>query len=402
VLLQVADAYASMGLPARAVPLYRQAIADFRVQSSPGLVYAQALQRGALAFYWNGDFTQAQQWIDEASALATGPDDDSATVRDGLYFTRWQILRSNAESAQCYAVAQLAVDNAARQQGPTRDVLMQRALVSRGTSATDLGRFDDGERDLLAAVDLGRRLYGDVHAPTLKAQQALGWHYVSRGQPDKGLAILEPVGDRVREVFGENSQEWARNLFNRGNAYVANEATWEAALAAYREAARIYGEASSPTISIGALNNVAGLLRQHGRCREALPVYAQVEAIWKQSQNLRNPALRSVYTDLATCALEVGDRKSAQAHVDQGSALYIAEDRQTAAYAGLLAVGAQIAFAERAPVQARRLLQQALAIIGDDPEHARERLAWQQLLPTSPSAGPRQPSAVSPLPAPSH
>lgn len=393
VLLQVSDAYASMGLPARAAPLYRQAIADFRLQTSPGLVYAQALQRGALAFYWNGDFQQAQQWIDEASALATGSDDDSATVRDGLYFTRWQILRSNAESEQCYAVAQLAVENAARQHGPTRDALMQRALVSRGTSATDLGRFDDGERDLLAAVDLGRRLYGDDHAPTLKAQQALGWHYVSRGKPDQGLAILEPVGDRVREVFGENSQEWARNLFNRGNAYVANEATWESALAAYREAARVYGEASSPTISIGALNNVAGLLRDHGRCREALPVYAQVEAIWKQSLNLRNPALRSVYTDLAGCALEVGEVAAARAHVDQGSALYTAEERGSGAYADLLAMRAQVAVAERDPEQARALLQQAITIVDSDPERANDRVKWEQMLQTSMAARSPLPSS---------
>jgi eukaryotic-like serine/threonine-protein kinase len=393
VLLQVADAYASMGLPARAAPLYGQAIADFRLQSSGGLVFAQALQRGALAYYWNGDFTQAQQWINEATVMATGTDDDSATLRDGLYFTRWQILRSKADHEQCYVVAQLAVENAQRQHGRTRDELMQRALVSRGTSATDLRRYADGERDLLAAVDLGRRLYGDKHALTLKAQQALGWHYVSRGEPDKGLAILEPVGEIVREVFGENSQESARNLFNRGNAYVANEATWESALAAYREAARIYGEASSPTISIGALYNVASLLRDHGRCREALPVYAQVAEIWKQSLDVRDPAFRSVYTELAACALDAGEIETARANIDKGSALFAADEQGTAAYAALLAMSARIAIAERKPAQGRELLQQAIAIISTDPERATQLGQWRELLQTimatdQPSAGP--------------
>ena len=283
VLLQVADAYTSMGLPARAAPLYGQAIADLRGESAGGMTLAQALERGALAAYWNGEFREAQQWADEAAALAVGDDVDSANVRHGVYFTRWQMYRSQGRHEDCYRVAQQSVEDAQRLAGTASAALLQRSLVRRGTSATDLRRYDEAERDLLEAVAMARRAQGEMHPETLKAQQALGWHYVSRGEPERGLAILEPVGERVREVFGDNSQELARNWYNRGNAYLALEGRWESALEAYRESARIYRQAASRSIAIGALYNVGSLLHEHGRCAEALPVYAEVEEIWRES-----------------------------------------------------------------------------------------------------------------------
>lgn len=400
VLLQVADVYASMGLPARAGPLYEQAIQDFRRQSIGGLQFAQALDRGALASYWNGNFKQAQQWIDEASALATGDDDENAAVRDGLYFTRWQMLRSEGRTAECHAVAQQSVDNAVRVAGPAGDALMQRALVRRGTSATDMSRFDEAERDLLTAVALARRLYGDNHASTLKAQQALGWHYASRGELEKGLAILEPVGEQVREVFGDRSQEWARNLYNRGNIYTAMDGRWEDALNAYQEAAQVYRVASSPSVAIGALYNVASLLRKHGRCRDALPVYAEVAEIWNQSQGLRNPAFKRVYTDSASCDLALGDIVSAKANFARAQALYEPGEFDDVAYADLLVVGAGISEAEGNKVAVAAALERAIKIVSDSPERADDLADWQRRLSALSAGADTRNSIIDPARTP--
>jgi hypothetical protein len=69
---------------------------------------------------------------------------------------------------------------------------MHRALVRRGTSATDLRRFDDGERDLTRAVALSEWHFGAQHAFTLKAKQALGWHHASRGDYARATCCVAP------------------------------------------------------------------------------------------------------------------------------------------------------------------------------------------------------------------
>lgn len=390
VLLQVADAHSSMGLPARAAPLYGQAIADLKGEAASGMTLAQALDRGALAAYWNGEFRQAQQWADEAAALAVDASEASAQVRHGVYFTRWQMYRSQGRHADCYRVAQQSLEDAQRVAGPAREPLLQRSLVRRGTSATDLQRYEEGERDLLDAVALARRMYGAAHAETLKAQQALGWHYVSRGQPQRGLELLESVGERVREVFGDNSSELARNWYNRGNAYSALDGRWESALEAYSEAARIYRQATSRSIAIGALYNVASLLRQHGRCAEALPVYAEVEDIWRETRDLRHQLFRRVYIDLIDCALETGDLQLARERFDQAIPLYPADEQGGGEYAELLAAGSALAAAAGDAARAQDLLGRAIAVIADDPARASDAEDWRQRLAAlAPTAGQR-------------
>jgi tetratricopeptide (TPR) repeat protein/predicted Ser/Thr protein kinase len=390
VLLQVADAYAGMGLPARAAPLYRQAIDDVRAQPDPDPdpVLVQALARGALASYWDGQYVQARAWIDEAARLATGDDDESARIRDGLYFTRWQMLRTEGRSQECHDVAQQAVRNAERASAQVRDALMQGSLVSRGTSATDLTRFEEGERDLLAAVALARRLYGDRHAATLKAQQALGWHYGTRGDAAKSLAILEPIGQQVLTVFGARSLEWGRNLHNRGNAYAALDGRWEDAVRAYLDAAQIYRDSSSPGRAAGGLFEAAGLLREHGRCREALPIYAEMEALWSQTSEMRNPAFRRVYIDMADCELEIGDIAAARRSFERGSSAYAPAEQHDAEYAELLAVGARVLDADGRPAEAGELLRRAIDLVRDDVDRAELVRLWQQRLQRARASSP--------------
>ncbi|WP_170113331.1 serine/threonine protein kinase [Ahniella affigens] len=377
VLMQVADAFTSMGLPARAAPLYQQAIDDFRTRGEHGTQYLQALERGALAMYWNGNADAAKQLVAEAEPLAVSASDEHATVRDGLLFTQWQILRSEARAAECFEVAEASVRNAERASPAVRDTLMQKALVRRGTSATDLERFLDGERDLLAAVALGTRLWGEKHAATLKAKQALGWHYASRGDYEKGLAILEPAGQQVIEVFGANSQEWARNLYNRGNIYLTIPGRWRDAVAAYQESSQVYREAASPGIGIGALFTAAGLLRVHGQCDEALPMYVEVERVWRQPEVLRAPVSKRLYVELASCQLATGALDAAKASYQLAVDALANEDQSSVLYAEFLAVGATIASAERDAPRAEALLSQALHIVGDNPDYEPLRQQWQ-------------------------
>lgn len=380
ILLQVADAYAGMGLPARAAPLYRQAIDDFRTRSGSDLEFARALGRGALAAYWSGQFAQAQTWLDEASQRVVGNDDESATIRDGLHFTRWQMLRTQGRSQDCYDVAHAAVENAQQAGARVRDDLLQRALVRRGTSSTDLGRFDAAERDLRTAVGMARRLHGDGHAATLNAQQALGWHYGARGEPARSIEILEPIGQSVLTVFGAKSQEWGRNLHNRGNAYAAIDGRWQEALQAYLESARVYRESASPQIGIGGLYNAAGLLSAHGRCAEALPLFAEIEQLWNQSPELRDPRFRRVHADAADCQLTVGNTVAARASVEKGLQAYPMLEREGREFAELLAVEVALLEAEGEPDAAQQRLAQARTLVQEDPDRAELIEQWQQRL----------------------
>lgn len=380
VLLQVADVYASMGLPARAAPLYTRSIADFRSRGEHGMAYTRALERGALAAYWNGDFRQSQAWIDEATALATGSDDASADIRDGLHFTRWQMLRSEGRIDECREVAEFGVRNAAAAGDDIRDDLMQRALVRRGTTATDQRRYDEAERDLKQAVHLAERRFGTTHAATLKAKQALGWHYATRGDLAEGLAILEPVGEQVIEVFGQDSQEWARNQFNRANIYALMPRRWEDAVRAYREAARVYQASTSPHFAVGGLHNAALVLAAHGRCAEALPLFADTERHWRESQGLRNPWFKRVPADRAACELALGNLAAAQEQIARSQSLYDADERRQPNYAHVLAIAADVAEAAGDRAEARRLLGQAIDLVADDPAWAEARSAWQKRL----------------------
>jgi serine/threonine-protein kinase len=379
VLLQVADAYRGMGLPARAAPLYAQAIADLRSQFPTDFAFTRALGNGAITAHWSGDSEQAREWLDEAVRRATGTDDESAMLRGRLYFTRWQMLRAAGQLQACAEVAQNAMDDADRANPTVREGLKQRALVNRGVSATDLKQFASGERDLLAAVELGSGLFGKDHADTLNAQQALGWHYGARGDAAKSLAILEPIGQRVLQVFGKHSQEWARNLHNRANAYAAIEGRWEEALTAYLESGRIYLDSTSSRVAISALNNAATLLREHDRCAEALPVLAEIEKTWRQSGEL-DPGYRQVYADLASCELATAQIVSAKSHVAHALILYAPAEQNQSAFADLLEVGARVAQAEGKQDEAVSLLRRAISIVANDPARTKQLKSWHARL----------------------
>ena len=380
VLLQVADAYTSMGLPARAAPLYRQAIDDFRVLPKPGPDFARALGRGAMAYYWNGHFDEAGEWLDEATRLATGADDESVALRDDLLRLRWQIQRFQGRSRESLDTAQEAVVNANTASAAIRDTLLYGALVSRGTSATDLSRYDEAGRDLIDAVELAKRLHGERHADTLKAQQALGWYYGQRGDYAKSLAIFEPIGKPVLEVFGAKSQQWARYQDNLAVIYAKLPERWEDAVQAYREAGAVYRDSSSLPVAIAELFGAATLLREHGRCREALPLLAEVEQAWTQLGKLGNPYFRKVYVDIAACELEQGEIGVARSRYAQAQAQYPPAERSGGPYAEVLEVGARVAAAEGDTAAAASQLQQAIALLGEDAQWAAQKKAWQHRL----------------------
>ncbi len=376
--LQIANAYAGMALPARALPLYRQAIDDLRAQATDSSQLAQALERGAFAALNNGEFAQAKTWSSEALQLARGADEASAIVRDGLYHTRWTLLRSGGESSACLAIAEDAIRNAEAQRGRVHDELLHRALARRGASETDLGRYADAERDLRRSVALANALYGPDHARTLKVTMTLGWHLTSAGKPEQGLAVLEPVGEKIREVLGERSQEWGVNLWDRANAYAALDGQWERALQAYKDAAEVYRVSSGGNSGGvgGALSNVAGLLKSHGRCAEAIPVYLEVQRVWEPILERNAPNYNTLYTSTAECALALGDLDMARAQIAKAEALFAQGDWPPDSRAALLAARAHLALAEGEPTRAAEHLAEAVSMLGDVTEFAELRSRW--------------------------
>lgn len=376
--LQIANAYAGMGLPARAWPLYQQALVDLRAQGTGGLALAQALDRAAYAALNNGDFAKADAWATEALGLLTGDDDATAMVRDGLYHTRWLLLRSTGDPPGCLPIAEESVRNAESRSDRVHDELLQRALVRRGTTFTDLGRFDDSERDLRRSVALASALYGPDHARTLKVTQTLGWHLTSAGKPEQGLAVLEPVGLKIREVIGEHSQEWAVNLWDRANAYVVLEGQWERALDAYRQAAEVYRSSSSGNSSgvAGALANVAQLLRAHDRCADAVPVYLEVQRVYAPMMKPDAPVYGSLYTATADCAIRVNDLATARQQLAKAEAVLARGDWPPDVVGERLMVSARLAEAEGEPTRAAGLWAEAVAKLGDAAEFADLRDRW--------------------------
>jgi serine/threonine-protein kinase len=309
----IATAYSNLGAMNRAVPAFDAAIVDLRNQGAPALELGVALQRGSWAAQRNGDRAQALAWVDEAERLVRDSGPEALQVRDGLAETRWLIAREVDAFEESLAIAEAALAALDAAPPDIRDALRSRVLRRMGTSLTDLGRFPEAEIALNEAVALSERAYGADDYWTLRARQTLGWHYGSRGEPARALAVLEPVGERLLALFGPLSLEYAGNLYNRANAY-AMQGEHERALQTYRESLTATESAVDPGSSqIGSLWwNIAVQLTALGRHEEARDALLEVERKWVGTLEAESLMRSRLHLATARNALDRGDREGSE------------------------------------------------------------------------------------------
>jgi tetratricopeptide (TPR) repeat protein len=313
----IATAYSNLGAMNRAVPAFDAAIVDLRSHGAPPVEIGTALQRGSWAAQRNGDRAQALAWVDEAERLVRGSGPEALQVRDGLAETRWLIAREASANAEALAYAEAALAPLDAAPRKVRDAMRSRAWHRIGTSLTDLGRHAEAEAALREAVALAEAALGPDDYRTLRVRQTLGWHYTVRGEPARGLAVLEPVGERLLALFGPLSLEYAGNLHNRANAYRA-QGEYERALQVYRESLAAAEVAVDPgAAQIGSLWwNIATMLSALGRHEEAHAALAEVERKWVGTLEAEAPVRGRFHVSAARNALDRGDREGSERLVE--------------------------------------------------------------------------------------
>jgi len=379
----IANAYTNLGAISRAFPLYERAIAEMRGQALPPLAYAAALERGAYAAQRDGHLDQSKAWIRELKPLLQPESEQVARIRDGMIGTEWLIDRDGGKAELALATAESGLAALA----PWREALpdlVQRATGRRGTSLTDVGRFEEAEVELRRAHATAVALFGEQHGRSLVARQTLGWHYTCAGKPALGLAELEPIAERIRTVFGANSQAYGANLHNRGNAYYALGRTDEA-IAAFRASAASYrGSTSDQSAQVGwALINVGNILLERGKAGDALDAFREVEISWRSSMAEDAPVRADLAQAMAGAEHQLQLDAVAARHVAQAIALRRRDPRQAGQLAAALALAAEIARGVGRVDGAMALYDEAIATgvdAGTEPALLEQWRSWRATL----------------------
>ncbi len=382
--LLIANAYTNMGQIARAYPIYEKAIDEIRRVPLDPLSQAYAFERAAHAAQRNGQLSLSRAWLAELEPMLVGDSLEIVRIRDGMLHTRWLIARDAGASAQALQFAEYGLDNLRLHQNKLRD-RWQAALARRGTCLTDLGRFEEGGRDLRAAYELALELFGPEHGRSLISRMTLGWHYTASGDPSRGLAELEPAAESVLRVYGASSQAYGQNLHNRGNAYLGLGQI-DRAIESYSGAADAYrASTSGKAPQVGwALINVASLQLAQGRLEEARETYLEVERIWRDALAKDAPIRADLNFSLGQIELRLGNFQSASDYVERAVTLYRRRRPDALELAKALALSAEVKQALALNQDAMGFYDQAIAMLerldtsGADPELETHRHAWRE------------------------
>ncbi|HWT16615.1 MAG TPA: serine/threonine-protein kinase [Patescibacteria group bacterium] len=361
----MAGAFFNLGDMRRAQELIDAAIKDLRdTTGTASLALAAALDKGAAIAQRNGRLDLSIARLEEAERLARGDSLDAIRIRDGLNNTRWNTLRDAGQGAEALVVAQASLGDAEAAPDTERDALRHRALHRVGVSMKDVGRFEASESAFRESLRLARALYGDDDYRTLRSRQSMGWMLIGRGEPARALSELEPVGERFRELFGERSQDYGTNLYNRALAYRAlgqNQRAYDS----FRAAADAYAaSASAGAAQIGwALWNASGILSEQGDHAGARRLLDEIEDNWRDSIAEDARVRGAFYASITENRLALRELAEAEKYADRAHSLLLRLDGESAEVAQALVLTARVAAARRDAPRALSRYREAIAMI---------------------------------------
>ena len=376
----IANAYANLGAISRAYPMYVTAVNDLRSNHAAPLTLAGALEKAAFAAERNGEREQCEKWLDELEGLLQ-KEDTLATrrLREGLLATRWQMARDSGRIQHALKLAEQGLENL-RGFEAQMQAERQSALRRRGVVNTDLGNYAQAEDDLRASYALAVEIFGPKHGRTAIIWQSLGWHYVSAGDPKRGLAELIAVSELVREVFGEVSQAYGSSLHNRGNAYWALEQE-DLALASFQKSAQAYrGSTANSSTQVGsALMNAAEILRLQGKLTQSQEVFAEVEQAWSTVMAPGAPSRAPLYFGQAQVAYQLAQWAKASEYIQRSITVFRGAESNAHSLAHALALQGQILAQQARKTEALSAFQEAIELLqAQTPLDQKTIRAWQK------------------------
>lgn len=377
----MSGAFFNMGDARRAMTLIERAIEDMReFDDTPPLELTAALELGAAVAQRNGRLEQAIAWLDEADRIDLPVGPTTRRIRDGQANTRYNIARDGGDPAAALRVAEAALRATEAATGEERERLRSRALHRVGVSLRDMDRFDESEATLREAIDLCQKQFGDNDFRTLRARQSLGWMFIGRGQPARALGELEPVGERLRELFGERSQDYGANLHNRGLAYRAL-GQLDRAYDSFRASAQAYSASSAAgAAQIGwALWNAASVRSEQGQHAAAREIYDDIEDNWRNSiaEDARARAL--LYMAITENRIALGAFGEAESYADRAYTTLRRSDGESIDSTKALGLLGDVAVARQDAPRAVARYEEALAMLGRvAPDQTELRDQWQR------------------------
>jgi tetratricopeptide (TPR) repeat protein/tRNA A-37 threonylcarbamoyl transferase component Bud32 len=181
------------------------------------------------------------------------------------------------------------------------------ARHSIGVTWRDLGRDADAIRHLRRAVDLRVEFFGpDVHE-TLDAMNSLAMAYLSAGQFDRGLTLLEDVVTRREQTLGPEHANTLLAISRLGGGYsVAGHPERGVPLLeqALDKQTRTLGSDHAETLT--TLATLAAALRLAGHADRAVPLFEQVLAKYKKDLGPAHPLTLQAMNSLARAHQDLG------------------------------------------------------------------------------------------------
>ncbi|MBI5716268.1 MAG: tetratricopeptide repeat protein [Burkholderiales bacterium] len=322
-LNNLGDLLDTLGRPAEALPMKERAYAVNRQRL--GAAHPATLSSmGNLAYLLAalGRFDEALALAREALETATralGP--DAPAVGSGLLRLAY-IHQQRGEYAEALPLARSALAQREAQRGAGHP--------DTAVALNNLAELHAAMGDYGAALALHRRAlqvreasFGAKHPETASGLNNLASLYQALGQ----AALAEPLLERAlaihREAYGPDHAETARSLNNLGHLLAAKGAAKAAAKGAakgpakgaakkgaadqmrakalFEQALAIQQKALGPTHPTLAvtLNNLAGVLEDLKRAREALPLHERALALRERGFGARHPSVALSLNNLA-------------------------------------------------------------------------------------------------------
>ena len=314
------SAYRSIGEPARAIDLFRQAIELYRSPTLDDPLAAAAALSQLAVVYSNNKFASS---------------DAEAAARDSLRLREGRVAEDSLEMAD--SLNTLGVILEANDRAEEAEPMLERALAIRTLhlGADDLKvastlhnlalvaatRGDDARAAELfgRALAIKRARVGDHHPDYQSSLDNYANALGRAGRRDEALAILRENVALARELYGDANEHLAV-AHNELGSQLHDLGRFTEAAAEYRAAldvrARIAGDGVANASRAMPLNNLASALEDMGDYAAALPLFRESLELRRKTQDAGSPMILRAENNLARVLTRAGEPAAALPLID--------------------------------------------------------------------------------------
>ncbi|MDA8021073.1 MAG: serine/threonine-protein kinase [Thermoanaerobaculia bacterium] len=204
------------------------------------------------------------------------------------------------------AAAELVAHGVARAEAELVEEPAVQAEVKQyfGNVYNRLGLFAEAEAQLRDALALSQRLYGEVHAKTAEALDALGRVLLERNVAE-ALPLLEQALEQRRRFLGNDHPDTARTLAGLGACF-SSAGLYQASEQHFREALDIQRRNDPDGVDVAStLSGLAWTVRLQNRPEEAEPLLQEALKLHRQHFGDAHPEVASAWNNLANSLWEL-------------------------------------------------------------------------------------------------